>query len=268
VQESLLILAGKWERIRSREAYLCGTLAHRCVIYWRKRRRRELVHSYDREVLELYAGAPDPDQWRVDTRLDALRLLKGLKNRRQAAVLWFRLALGWSSREIASALGYQLASIRKETARGLAGLRELCLSVPLNSPAPESKPFAEMSLAELLAVGGGRVTCESSKAAYRRGMAELAAHLGVSDPVAAFSALLAAGRTGAQAEMARFGAALLERGLAPATIKLRLTSVRSAVRLARLAGIIEWDLRIPLRPAASPREAQSQASADVPMNRK
>jgi integrase/recombinase XerC len=129
--------------------------------------------------------------------------------------------------------------------------------------APGGNPFAALTPAEILAVAGERVTSEHSRRAYRAGLAALAAHLGAPDPGAALAALLAAGSAGAHAAMVRFRAALLERGLAPATINLRLAAVRSAIRLARLAGTIEWELHVPAVPAAPRRETRGPAPADV-----
>ncbi|MEO6195528.1 MAG: hypothetical protein ABIS20_21105 [Thermoanaerobaculia bacterium] len=60
----------------------------------------------------------------------------------------------------------------------------------------------------------------------------------------------------------RFRGALLERGFAPATINLRLATVRSAVRLARLAGT-EWELHVQAVPAAPRRETRGPAPANV-----
>jgi integrase/recombinase XerC len=103
------------------------------------------------------------------------------------------------------------------------------------------------------------VTSEHSRRAYRAGLAALAAP----DPGAGLTALLAAGSAGAHAAMVRFRAALLERGLAPATINLRLAAVKSAVRLARLAGTIVWELHVPAVPAAPRRETRGPAPADI-----
>jgi hypothetical protein len=64
------------------------------------------------------------------------------------------------------------------------------------------------------------------------------------------------GRLHASGGMVQFRAVLLERGLAPATINLRLAAVRSAVRLARLAGTIEWELHVPAVPAVPCRETR------------
>jgi integrase/recombinase XerC len=123
---------------------------------------------------------------------------------------------------------------------------------------------APLQAAELLALAGERVRSEHSRRAYRDGFKALAAFLGVPDEGAALSALLGAGSRGAQVLGVRYRQSLLDKGLAPATINLRLSALRSTVRLARLSGAVEWDLVVPLVQRSGPsRETRGPAVADV-----
>lgn len=124
-------------------------------------------------------------------------------------------------------------------------------------------PFAALSPEEILAVGGERVTSEHSRRAYRAGLAALAAHVraprrrrGDRGAPRGRQRRRARGRRTLPIVAARAG-------LAPATINLRLVAIRSAVRLARLAGAVEWELHAPAVPAAPRRETRGPASADV-----
>jgi hypothetical protein len=63
--------------------------------------------------------------------------------------------------------------------------------------------------------------------------------------VAALAPLLSAGSAVAHAVALRFRRHLEERELAPAAINLRLSSIRIAVRLARISRTIDWELVVP-----------------------
>ncbi len=124
---------------------------------------------------------------------------------------------------------------------------------------------APLGPAELLELAGERVRSEHTRRAYRASFKELAVFLEAPDEGAALSALLAAGSRGAQALVVRYRQALLDKGLAAATVNLRLSALRSAVRLARLSGATEWDLVVPRVRSTEPpaRETRGPAVEDV-----
>lgn len=99
---------------------------------------------------------------------------------------------------------------------------------------------APMDLAAAFLAGRNART----RAAYRQDLADFAAHLGAPSITAACDALLEAGHGTANAMAHGYRAALVERGLAPATINRRLAALRSVVKLARTLGRVPWSLEV------------------------
>ncbi len=81
--------------------------------------------------------------------------------------------------------------------------------------------------------------------AYRADLETFAAWAGASSVGAALEALFAADHGDANAAALRYRGALLEAGLAPATVNRRLAALRSVVQLARLVGRVAWTLEVP-----------------------
>lgn len=81
--------------------------------------------------------------------------------------------------------------------------------------------------------------------AYRQDLAEFTRWLGATTPQDAAELLLGSGHGVANETAIRYRAALLERGLAPATVNRRLAAVRSMVKLARTLGMVPWTLEVP-----------------------
>lgn len=124
LQDTYLTLLYKWENVQCPEAWLVGTLRKKCIMYWRKRRKR-IVDAMDAAILELLSEPERPTQERQDLTRDFDRVLGRLPERCQR-LLRLRYGLGLGPSEVAERMGYQPSSIRKITSRCLTVLsREL-----------------------------------------------------------------------------------------------------------------------------------------------
>jgi integrase/recombinase XerC len=81
--------------------------------------------------------------------------------------------------------------------------------------------------------------------AYGRDLADFAAFLDAPDAGAAAARLLAGGQGQANATVLSYRAAMLQRGLSPATVNRRLAAVRSLVALGRTLSMVPWELSVP-----------------------
>jgi RNA polymerase sigma factor (sigma-70 family) len=125
LQETFLIMVAKMGSIRNYDAWLMGTLANRCIIYWRKQRSK-LWDLVDSAILELLADVEAPAQESADLRHDLNSLLANLPDRCRS-LLRLRYGFGCSTAETAERMGYCKSSIRKVTRRCLAALTEQLL---------------------------------------------------------------------------------------------------------------------------------------------
>lgn len=124
VQQTLLALLGKYGEVRNPEAWVLGTLRHKCLRYWRCR-TASLLEAVPDEALEESAPAAAPGQELAELRHDLEAALARLPERCRR-ILRQRYALGYRATEIAEALGYPPATVRKITGRCLRALaREL-----------------------------------------------------------------------------------------------------------------------------------------------
>jgi integrase/recombinase XerC len=80
--------------------------------------------------------------------------------------------------------------------------------------------------------------------AYRRDLEDFARWCGAPSAEASCARLLSGGHGEANAQALAYRAALLARGLAPATVNRRLAAVRSLVALARTLGLVPWTLDV------------------------
>lgn len=80
--------------------------------------------------------------------------------------------------------------------------------------------------------------------AYDGDLRHFAAFLGVADSRAALAALVQLGAGGANRAVLMFRNHMAERRLSAATIKRRLAAIRSAVKVARLIGLVEWSIDV------------------------
>ncbi len=126
LQDTFLILVSKLGTIRNPEAWLVGTLANRCIIYWRRHRTR-LVELVDSTILELLSEGVAAAQEQSDLRSDLEAMLSCLPHRCRS-VLRLRYGFGCSTAEVAAQTGYCKSSVRKVTRRCLAALTEQLVS--------------------------------------------------------------------------------------------------------------------------------------------
>lgn len=123
----MVALVYNWETIKTPQAWLAGTIRHKCLLYWRQRRRR-LYQTVDTVLLELVADGEQPRQERLDLINDLNALISRLPPRCQE-LLRLRYGLGMGINEVAEEMGYQRGSVSKVTARCLAALnREMVLA--------------------------------------------------------------------------------------------------------------------------------------------
>jgi RNA polymerase sigma factor (sigma-70 family) len=127
IQDSVLTLLYKWERIHCPEAWLLGTLKRRCLMYWRSRRAR-LAEGVDAAILELLAEPQEPSQAKFEVSQDLTRVLDRLPMRCQS-ILKLRYGLGLKPSEVAERLGYRPSSIRKVSNRCLAALTRQLVAI-------------------------------------------------------------------------------------------------------------------------------------------
>src|SRR5579859_7227493 len=77
VQEALLSTVQKWEQIEDSEAWLLTTLRNRCVVYWRRRRKR-IHEAVDASLLELLAQPQAAPQTRSELLWDLNQVIASL----------------------------------------------------------------------------------------------------------------------------------------------------------------------------------------------
>lgn len=127
LQQALLALLYRWERVRDPEAWLFGTVKRHCLMYWRTHRRR-IYSAVDATILEVLSRPIAPSQERADLLCDLEHLINRLPPRCRS-LLRLRFQLGYEPLEVARQLGYRASSIGKVTTRCLAALaRELVAS--------------------------------------------------------------------------------------------------------------------------------------------
>lgn len=115
VQESLLLLVQRWNEVESPEAWLLSTLKWRCIMHWRRQRRR-LAQAVDQSILELLAEPLAPEQEKAALRNDIARALESLSPRCRS-LLRLRYGLGLKPGEVAARLDYSPKSVGKLVGR-------------------------------------------------------------------------------------------------------------------------------------------------------
>ena len=127
LQDAQLTLLYKWDKIRTPESWLIGTIKKKCIMYWRKR-RGSLCDAVDTAILELVSVPQAPDQEKAELSTDLNRVLARLSTRCRS-LLKLRYGLGYGPNEVAEQMGYRVSSIRKVTNRCLAALTRQLLAV-------------------------------------------------------------------------------------------------------------------------------------------
>jgi RNA polymerase sigma factor (sigma-70 family) len=127
LQDAQLTLLYKWDKIRSPENWLVGTVKKKCIMYWRKR-RGSLCESVDSAILDLISTPQAPRQEKDELTYDLDRVLSRVSTRCRS-LLRLRYGLGYGPAEVAEQMGYRSSSIRKVTNRCLAALTRQLLAV-------------------------------------------------------------------------------------------------------------------------------------------
>ncbi len=122
LQQALLALLYRYDRVRDPEAFLFGTLRNKCLLYWRQK-RRQLYESVDTTLLEVMAEPTAPAQEGDNLRHDLANALEHLPPRCRS-MLTLRFHQGYEPPELAERLGYQRSSINKITTRCLSALTQ------------------------------------------------------------------------------------------------------------------------------------------------
>ena len=135
LQDAQLTLLYKWDKIRTPESWLIGTLKKKCIMYWRKR-RSSLCDAVDTAILDLVSTPVAPNQERTELAFDLNRVLIKLSIRCRS-LLKLRYGLGYGPTEVAEQMGYRLSSIRKVTNRCLAALTRQLVAVGFHRELPD-----------------------------------------------------------------------------------------------------------------------------------
>jgi len=115
--------------------------------------------------------------------------------------------------------------------------------LPTAITAADPLPTPAARASELLAAFFASLSVNTLEA-YRRDLADFAAHLGAADVETAARRLLAGTLGEANALALSYRSAMIETGRSPATINRRLSAVRSLVALARTLGLVSWTIEI------------------------
>ncbi|GAA0935754.1 SigE family RNA polymerase sigma factor [Virgisporangium aurantiacum] len=127
VQGALVKVMRRWRRVEDPMAYLRRVMINQRTSGWRRFGAREVVTATppDRPVGDGTAA--------VDDRQTVLAALRGLPPRMRAAVA-LRYVADLSEAETAATLGCSVGTVKSQTSKGLARLREALEPVrPLNS---------------------------------------------------------------------------------------------------------------------------------------
>lgn len=126
------------------------------------------------------------------------------------------------------------------------------------APVVPAPPAAADLVAEFLA---GR--SPATLRVYAQALEDFRAHLDVATVADAARAVLTAGPAGGNRLAHGWRAAMLERGLAPATVNVRLAALRSLVRLGRMLGACTWTLDVPGVRGGARRERRAPTTGNV-----
>ncbi len=117
VQDALERTLNSWSRIRQRddpEGYVRRTMVNRNVSIWRKRRREYLTDEVPDRVEDADMKVPD----------QALQNALSALPRKQRAVIVLRFAEDLSERQVAEMLGCSVGTVKSQTFKALAKLRD------------------------------------------------------------------------------------------------------------------------------------------------
>ena len=129
LQQTLLTYLYKQDSVHDPAKWMMGTLRNKCLIYWRKRRRR-LYDSVDAALLQSLAEPEGPPQERLDLRSDVNGVLNALPSRCQS-LLRLRYRLDYDPAEAADEMGYSRSGIYKVLDRCIAAFTRKMVSTGL-----------------------------------------------------------------------------------------------------------------------------------------
>lgn len=104
---------------------------------------------------------------------------------------------------------------------------------------------------------------ERTLEAYRRDLVDFMLFIDAGTPPNAARLLLGQGHGEANSLALSYKAALLERGLSPATINRRLAALRSLVKMARTMGLVPWTLEVDNVKAKAYRDTRGPGALGV-----
>jgi RNA polymerase sigma factor (sigma-70 family) len=122
LQDAVLATLAKWDEIHSKEGWLLITVRNRSAAY-RMGKRRNRLQAMDPQFLEDLSKPQPPPQERHVIKSEVDALLAVLRHR-ERQVLCLRYGLEMTPAEVAAAVGYQPATIRKVAARSLRRVRK------------------------------------------------------------------------------------------------------------------------------------------------
>ncbi|MPZ85500.1 MAG: SigE family RNA polymerase sigma factor [Actinophytocola sp.] len=133
LQDVLERIFPRWRRIRERpEPYVRAALANAATNRWRHRARRVPESALDRD--HPHPHLPGPEQ-RVADRELVVRALAELPPRMRAVIV-LRFFDDLTERDTAAALRCGVGTVKSQTSRGLARLRELIAAATADDPHP------------------------------------------------------------------------------------------------------------------------------------
>lgn len=103
----------------------------------------------------------------------------------------------------------------------------------------------------------------ATRKAYAADLRDFSEHTGgaAEGTLEAILHLVGSGRGGAHSLMLKYKRGLLERGKSPRTINRRISTLRSAVKMARLMGLVEWTLEVEGEKVAAYRDTRGPGRA-------
>jgi RNA polymerase sigma factor (sigma-70 family) len=120
LQQTLLLYVERHSEVVDPEAWILTTLRNRCLMYWRKRRRR-IYDAVDEEILARLSDPAEPPHERQHVRAGVQAAIAKVADPCRS-LLTVRYALDCDAAETASRLGYKPSGIYKVIERCLAAL--------------------------------------------------------------------------------------------------------------------------------------------------